>query len=141
MNIDIHYPPRLCLENNMKTNGLAALLIVVIVGAASLTFIVGATLIGVSEIDEAYVFIQGEHAFSAAEGCLEDTLQKLRKDAAYNGASPPVIPDGSCIITIQNSGGMKDITVQGNYKNYTNTIRAVVDLSGGVVTMLSWREL
>src|SRR3989344_703634 len=91
--------------NYRQTNsGLAALMIVVIVGAAALTMAVSTALLGVRELELATTSDRGAATKALADGCLDTALLALRLNPSQ-GDYEFTLPAGACIITVSNEGG------------------------------------
>ena len=70
-----------------KERGVAALVVIVLVGAAALLFVQGSALLGLGELDLGYTSQKGSEAFSVADGCMEEALQRMRLSTSYTGGS------------------------------------------------------
>ena len=127
---------------NLKSQtGVAALLTIVIVGAATLIMAFSASILGLGELEMGYTSQQGAEAFAIADGCMEEALHRLRLDASYSGDSLN-LGDGSCTITVETSGNNSTTTVTANInEEYYKKIQTAVMVSSGVVTINSWEEL
>ncbi len=87
-------------------SGFAALVVVVIVGAAVLVIALSTALLGVRELEIATTIDRGVLAKTFTDGCLDTALLALRLNPA------PVNSDftdsvGRCIITMSDIGGGK----------------------------------
>ncbi len=130
-----------------RKSGIAALFVVVVLGAASLVLALSATFLGLGEIEEAFEATRGGKAFSIADGCLEETLERIRENPNYDGSSPPTFTDGSCTIIVTPSGLQRAVAVEGAFGDYTKKLQATVTLTidgaTGVVlymNMDNWSE-
>lgn len=84
--------------------GFAALLAIVIIGAAALIMAYNSSLLGLGELESGYTSQQGAEAFAIADGCLEEALRRLRITPTLSGTiTPSVSGGGSCSVTIQQS--------------------------------------
>lgn len=130
---------------NKKSNesGLAALLVIVIVAAAILLMSFSALLLGLGELDLGYTSQKGGEAFFVADGCLEETLGRIRSEPSY-GIGEEInlsVSNGLCIINVIDIGGdQRRITVLGKSGDYNKKIEAEISLSGNVITIDSWKE-
>jgi|SRR3989344_2986557 len=130
-----------------RKSGIAALFVVVVLGAASLILAMSATFLGLGEIEEAFEATRGGRAFSIADGCLEDTLERIRENPNYDGSIPPTFADGSCTIIVTSSGPQRTVAVEVTSGNYKKKVQAAVTLTidgtTGVVlymNMDNWSE-
>ena len=130
-----------------KEQGVAALLTIIIVSAATLIMAVATSFLGLGELELGYTSQRGGEALSLAEGCLEETLRRTRLDVNYsaNTTTTLTISNGSCIIYIERSGLNATTTVLGTVTggdyNYNKKVRATYTLSGNVITLDSWNEV
>jgi hypothetical protein len=118
--------------------GVAALLTIVIVAAATLLMAYSASLLGLGELELGHTSQKGEEAFSVADGCMEEALRRIRVDTSYTGGSLSVL-NGSCTIAVTGSGPYT-ITVTGTSGEYNKKIEAGVAVSSRVLTINSWEE-
>jgi len=123
------------LKHKNKERGVAALLTIVIVAAATLIMAYTASLLGLGELDLGYTSQKGAEAMSVADGCMEEALRRIRLDTGYSGGSLS-LGGGSCII--ERSGNT--ITVTGTVDEYNKKIEAEISLNGNVITINSWEE-
>ena len=126
-------------QGTQKERGVAALVVIVLVAAAALIFVQGAALLGLGELDLGYTSQKGSEAFSVADGCMEEALQRMRLNAGYTGGLLNV-SNGSCTITVTGSNPYT-LMVLGTTGNYNKRIEAAITLSGNVITINSWEEL
>mgnify|MGYP007123701188 CR=1 FL=1 len=126
---------------NNKQKGVAALLTIIIVGASALIMAFSASILGLGELDMGYISQQGAETLAIADGCMEESLERLRNDASYAGGSLS-LGDGSCIITVSTSGNNSTTTVTANIDSkYFKKIRTTADINNGIVSIDSWEEL
>lgn len=59
-------------------SGFAALLAIVVIGAAALIMAYNASLLGLGELESGYTSQRGAEAFAIADGCMEEALRRLR---------------------------------------------------------------
>jgi hypothetical protein len=126
-------------NKNTSESGVAAMVVIVVVGAAALIFTQGAALLGLGELDLGYTSQRGAEAFSVADGCMEEALERMRLNSSYAGASLNV-SNGSCTITVAGSNPYT-ITVLGTTGNFNKKIESTITLTGNVITIDSWEEL
>lgn len=91
--------------NDQKLNsGLAALVVVVVVGMVALTVALSTALLGVRELEIATTADRGHEAKAFTDGCLDVALLALRHNPAQ-GSYEFTNSTGRCIITITDLGG------------------------------------
>ena len=135
---------RLAINKNKK--GIAALLTVVIVGAITFLMTYSSVLIGLGELDMASASAGGAKALGVANGCMEETLRRIRIDNLYGVPGPLnfLTPDGSCTIQVALFGGdARIIVVTGTSGSYSKKILSLIGLSGNpknIISMAYWTE-
>lgn len=120
--------------------GLAALLTVVIVGAAAFIMAFSSSILGLGELDQGYVESRGEEALSIADGCTDEAFRRIILNTGYSGGNITT-ENGSCIINVVPSGSNRTITVTASTTdNYYGKIETNITLSGNDITLNSWEE-
>ncbi len=124
-------------------SGIAALLTIIIVSAATLIMAYNASLLGLGELDMGYASQKGGEALSLADGCAEDAFWRLRLNSGYSGGNL-TMSGGSCIINVTANGNDRTIVATASTTgNYYKKIRADVTLSADaipLITVNSWEE-
>lgn len=110
---------------------------IVIIGAATLIMAYSSAMLGMGELELGWYSLKGSEAFAIADGCMEESMRRLKIDSAYSGGALN-LGAGSCTITIVPSGSDRTITIVGTTGNYNKKIEAGVTLSGGDVILNSW---
>src|SRR3989338_4977442 len=95
--------PNKLTPNHSK--GFSALLTVLIIGVVALAMAYSSSMLGLGELDLGYTAQKGGEAFSAADGCLEEAMRRLRLDAGYTGSLVLQVGSNSCTITVNGLGG------------------------------------
>lgn len=117
----------------------------VIIGAAGLLMAFGAALLGIGELELGYTGQKGAEALSVADGCMEDTMRRMRLDTNYGVAAGTLnltIDSGSCTIDVTDLGsGQRRIVVTGTIDTYNKRIQTDLTLTGNVISIDSWQEL
>ena len=126
-------------------SGIAALLTIVIVAAASLIIAISASLLGLGELDLGYTSQRGAEAFSVADGCMEETLRRMRLDVNYGigvGVINLAVLNGSCTIEVVDLGSnQRRITITGTSGTFNKKIESEITISlGNVLSVDSWTE-
>jgi hypothetical protein len=127
------------MKYKIPEDGVAALLTIVIVGAASLIMAYSASILALGDLELGYDAQKGSQAFSLADGCVEEAMRRLRLDDTYSGSSLS-IGSNSCIIGISSSGLNRTIVVTSTVDIYHKKLEAQVSISGSDVTLNSWEE-
>lgn len=141
---------RLVYGNNMKhvlrdNSGFGAMLAVVVIGAVTLILALSAALLGLGELDHGFISAKGAEAFSIADGCMEETLRRMRLDSGYGvgaGTIMLTLTNGTCDIDVtDNGGGSRTIVITGTTDIYNKKISSDVTITGVNVAVDSWEEL
>jgi hypothetical protein len=122
--------------------GFAALLTILVIGAATLIMAYNASLLGLGELDLGYTSQRGGEALGIADGCIEDSLQRIRFDSNYAGGYI-TMNNGSCIINVSINGNDRTVLVTASStEGYYKKIEANVTLPIGItpMTMNKWEE-
>lgn len=129
-----------------KNRGIAALMIIVILGSAALILAVSSSLLGLGELDNAVTREEGSEALVLTEGCLDESLRRTRLNVNYGLTAPPspivlAVSNGSCTINVSANGSERTVSIVGNTSNnFYKKIEAKFSLSGNIVTLVSWVE-
>lgn len=128
----------------ISSRGFVALLTVIILSAALLAASVGASLFGLGELNLSYEVSASDAASSIGEGCLEETLLRLRRDLNYGVSVSPInlsLADGSCIINVSMlSPTSRLIKIQANRGDYFHYLTATSTLSGGKLRLAGFTD-
>ena len=117
--------------------GLSLLLIVVVIGAAAVTMIIGSSFLGIGEAQESFVYDRSQAAQILADGCADDALRRLRIDSGYSGGTL-AFEEGSCILTVSSTGSMHEISVTSSIDIYGATTYVALSLTSTTITISSW---
>ncbi len=123
----------------------ASVLIAVLLMSAGLFLIAWRTMItSISDADLSLVVAKGRESLSVAEGCAEETLHRIRMNEMYGigaGIISLAIQNGSCTILVTDlGGGGRSIFVTGTVAQSSHRLRIECAVSGGAITITSWRE-
>ncbi|MDA2922328.1 hypothetical protein MYX07_03620 [Patescibacteria group bacterium AH-259-L07] len=132
-------------ENVNSKSAVAALLVVIIVSAVALLMAYSASILGIGELDLGYTAQQGAESFSIADGCIEETLRRIRLNPNYGigaGQIGLTVSNGTCIIQVTDLGSnQRRITVAATMGEYHKEIEATLTLTGNIISIGSWREV
>jgi hypothetical protein len=131
------------LIKNQK--GMAALIVVVIIGAATLLIATTASYLGLAQLEAGFSSSKAIETSSVADGCMDETLNRIRRNTSHGLITSPIslsLGNGSCIINVVDLGsGQRRVTVAAIVGYYNKKIEEVVTLTGNVITVNSWQEL
>ena len=120
--------------------GVAALLTVVVVGAAALLMAYSASILGLGDLDMGYTAQQGKQAGSWADGCAEESLNRFRLDANYGGETLN-LDEKSCIISVVSNGNDRVVTVVASEGEYNKSLQLEITINSGTSTLNSWSDI
>ncbi|MEA1963120.1 MAG: hypothetical protein U9M94_02665 [Patescibacteria group bacterium] len=122
--------------------GMAAILAVVILCAVSLLMSRNTLILGLSGLDIAYNYAQGESVLNFTEGCVEETIRQFQLNENYSATDKNFsLGDFYCIINTSSSSGEQIITVDGNSGDYYKSIKAEILLNEGSASINNWQEI
>lgn len=116
------------------------LLTVMITGAVALTVSLHLALRGMHELDMGFAASQSLETLALAEGCREETLLTLLRDAHYTGGTLS-LSDGTCVITVTGEGAERTIAITATIDRWTRRLLARIAVSGPRLRLLEWREV
>lgn len=124
-----------------QDQGMALLVVVVVIGALALIVVKSALFLGIDEIDGAHASARGSVALSIAQGCLDEGMLQLARNQAYVGSSLST-DQGSCVIIVTGTGATRRIvsyasTIDSYYKKIASDVAIAAD---GTLTRLTWQE-
>ncbi len=124
--------------------GVSLLIVVIILGSALLIMVLGAFIAGLAEREGGYALQEGGEAFSLADGCMNEVMLRIHRNAVYgigSGIIPFTAPNGSCSIeVIDLGGGNRQIDVIASMNSFVKHIRVTGLVSGGALLVSSWEE-
>lgn len=130
------------MMTNLKKDqrGAAALLMIVIIGVATLIMATSAARLGLGELEMGYDEGKGSSALALADGCGEEALIRLRKNNAYTGGTLSV-GGGSCILSVVGSGPSRTISATATLGSYTKKIDIAASVNTSGISIRSWNEV
>lgn len=123
----------------INQQGASALFTVVVIAVAALIMAFSAATLGMGELDIGYTSQKGAQNLTRADGCMEEGLERLRRDNSFSGTSLN-FADGSCIITVTGVDNDRILTVSSTINDYTKQIVTDVSLSSTLVIINNWQE-
>lgn len=125
------------------SRGAAALVTIVIVAVATLAMATTTARLGVAELETGRTASEGGEAFAVADGCMEETLRRVRIDTNHgvgNGTTTHTTSNGSCTINVSADGSARTIVITGTHGAYHATMQGELSLTGNVISITSWEE-
>lgn len=123
----------------MKRFGQVTIMLLIIT-LLLVTLTTAAVAIAISTMKDTTTFSQGENALVVAETGAENALLRLLRDPSYPGDAALPIGEGSATITVVGNTE-KTIDSVGTVGSMVRRVQVIVNLVGGQLTVLSWREL
>jgi len=118
---------------------------VIIIGAAGLLLAYTASFVSINQLETSYIGAGGLEALSVTEGCVEETLNRIRLDNNYGVGAGSInlsLGDGSCIIDVTDlGGGNRRIEATGTVSNFQKKVQVELSVSGSVISVTQWEEL
>lgn len=116
--------------------GFIALIALMVVVTAGLTIGLAVSLVGIEELQISLAKSESAKARLVANACVEDGLEKLRRNFVAFSDSLSIGED-SCIINVEVSGSNAIVTATGTVDVYNQKIKVGVD---NTLTITSWQE-
>ena len=113
-----------------------------ILAATALIMSLNASLLGLGQLESAFVAHHGAEVQALTEGCLEEALGQLRRNSAYSSGLL-IIPNssGSCIITVMiTSPTGRTIEVVATIGEFTRNFTATVTIGVNMVVVNTWQD-
>ncbi|MFH1667590.1 MAG: hypothetical protein ABH884_01030 [Candidatus Komeilibacteria bacterium] len=116
--------------------GLIALISILVISSIVLLITITMSWQSTSELQMSWWTNQSEQAYSLADSCLEEGLNKLRLNwQNHNGNLE--IDDNSCIIEIETTVDLATVAVVANVDQTNRSITATVDQN---FQFINWQE-
>jgi hypothetical protein len=127
-------------RTDRNQQGLAAILMVLIISSILLTLTLTTGTIGVASIQSALNLSKKAVVDRIGESCVEDTLLKINDSKAI-----PVnvsLPIGTCNVTINSSGPASwDFTVNSSAGGINVKYNVIATGSGAYIKVRDWKEV
>ncbi len=118
------------IKNIKSQQGLAAIVLVVMITAVSLIFVKSISWLGLNDIDISQDVLKGEQALSMASACIDETLLRYHYDENYTPDDESIIFDnGECIVNANSDGDERSIEIIAQYENYYRELNLDINLA------------
>lgn len=127
------------IKSKNKSGQVAIMLVLIIMVLSIIT--TAAVALAISTTKDTTTLSLGERALMVAESGAENTILQLIRDPNYNGEAAPLsIGPGSATIELS---GTSPITIMstGVVGDMVRKIEVQVNIVGGQLTVLTWREI
>ena len=126
--------------NFSDQQGLSLLVIIVIVSMSMLVLSLGASLMGLGELEMSTISNDAHATQTHADGCAEEALVRLRDNEAYPGGSF-TYDDGSCAVSVSSSGSNRTLFVTSTRGVYVHALQLEAVHNGNTITVTTWDDL
>lgn len=126
-----------------NTDGVVAVLMMLVISVVVLVTTVSVVLLGISEARNSLDFRRGQEALRIAEGCADEALLRTRDDGNYTGGSLDV-GDGSCVIVVTTGALGDEIRVDSllpGPPDFAKSLLVTSQQDGNGVTVIQWQEV
>lgn len=128
-----------------ENSGFVALTAVLVISFLVLTVATSISVLGVGEAKSSYDYRRGQEVLKMAEGCVEESLLRIRNDSSYTGTlSPLAIGNGTCTISVSGTGISRTVAVEAQLveqRTYKKRLEATLSIVGNSVNINSWTEM
>ncbi|MGB0757369.1 MAG: hypothetical protein ACPGO5_02840 [Patescibacteria group bacterium] len=118
-------------------NGLALLVVVIIIAFTALTYSLGTSLLGIAALEHGVRSDAAAEVHGYTESCIEEGLGRLRTDNSYSGGSLS-IGSGSCILSVTGAGSTRTLVATGTIDIFSRVLEVDVTLGASTITVDSW---
>jgi hypothetical protein len=122
-------------KSPIKPKGAIALVTAIILGAAIAVMALGILALGISARVNAFNLAESEKTFIRTEGCMEETLIRLKRDNTFAGGT--IFVEGLlCNVNIEGGGDTRDVSITGENGNFFSDIDLAVQITPvfGIIT-------
>ncbi|MCX6796528.1 MAG: hypothetical protein NTW06_03460 [Candidatus Falkowbacteria bacterium] len=129
-------------QSKKNQQGVAMLLAIVLLTAAILVIATSVFFLGLGELDMGYTYQCGEETFALADGCMEETLRRIKINPGYYSGNLD-LGKGKCIIKVSDGVANQKIislTASSTVNNCNKRITATSTISNNEVIVTAWSE-
>ena len=119
--------------------GAATLVAVVAIAAITLAVALRVSFSSLSGLLTAFHEGQAAAAVAGLDGCVDEALLSLTRDAGYGGGTFS-IGAAACAVSVQGSGAARTISATSTVSTFINAATVDVSLSGATVSVTSWLQ-
>jgi hypothetical protein len=128
---------------NSRRGGFIAFSSLLIISAVVLAASMSISLLGIGQANSALGFMKGQEVLKIAEGCVEESLLRLRREADYLGGSLN-LGSGSCTINVTGVGNQKTVDVVGTIvgpPQFVRKIQITAKRLGNSINVINWTQI
>lgn len=124
------------------TRGYALLLVVLVVGAASVTIATTLLLLGADALRTASIKELSAKARALAHGCAEEGLEQIRESSNFSGYGTLTIEGNACGYDVVNLGGQnRRVNASSTVGSVVRKVRVEVGGINPTISVSSWQEV
>ncbi len=121
---------RAFFSNGMRQQGFVAMIVVLSMLVFSAVLILGATYLSIGEAQVSLALVEGEAAFTAAEGCAENALLLSLRDEAYDGGTYDLL-GATCTVDVAIDGVRYTFSVAAEKDGFARSVEIAADREVG----------
>jgi len=131
--------------NIRQSQGVVALISVLIIGTSVLIIAVVTSLLGAGELQMGFYHSQSDDALYATDGCVEEAGYRLKINSLFNSGTVS-LGDIDCSLLVTPTGLDKAVSASSTNDVYTNEVEAIISLPTNAAAtavgadIFSWRE-
>jgi len=129
-------------KNVSSQSGVAALLIVVIIGAVCVILAKSLSRLSISDLNMSYLDIQGSKTLDLTESCLEEILRRIQIDPDWRIEDYTLnLSDGVCELDVVGVTNEVTINIAGNFSQYHKKLKAEIKTGDDGIVLNNWEEI
>jgi hypothetical protein len=123
-------------------DGLAVLLVVVVLGAVSLILTRSVSQVGLSSLEEAWAGAKAGEVSTMGEACVEEAFRRWQIDSDYTATNTVfTIGNGQCLITAAAAGKERIAIIQAQNGDYHKRFKAQATINNNQIILNNWQEI
>lgn len=130
------------MKKIINNKGYVALITVLMIGAVGLSIAVSLLLLSIGTSKTSYSIEVSAEARVYADACINDALEKIRKNQSFVGTKTLSFDYGECSYeVIDNGGGARTINSVGSSNTAIRKAQAILDAVNPKPNIVSFQEL
>ena len=127
---------------NPQKRGYVTLMSVLVLGAVGVTIITSVLLLSVDSSRTSNVLSEIRESQTILESCVEEALERIRRNASVTGYGSLAFVDGSCGYEILNTGGSnRTIQASSTRGNLIHRLVVMIDQVNPRINVASWQRV
>ncbi len=128
---------------NTNRSGFVTLLSIIVIGAVTISVVLGLLLLGTDSLQTTQYQIDSAHAAAYTDSCAEKALNTLKGNAAYAGGETVNFTRGACTILPLIGAGTQTptIRVEGTVSSTKRRVEISIKQVSPQIKLNYWREL